>query len=180
MSLYIVKEIINTRHGVVMLNDELNREVMRFIARPIFFYKDKKKNFEDYNVPIYGELQLGATVCSNEFVSMQELHAGFLEGGKYLMSELNYNMLVVSTSSKEMYALYQQMVKELRKEFNNIDILETEEAHALLNTWPKEVVEALNVTSNGVFKDVFFAIKKDSLETYKGEWWNKSQEIMKR
>jgi hydrogenase maturation factor len=110
---------------------------------------------------------------------MEELHQGFLEGGKYLMTHVNYNMLVVSTSSKEMYALYQQMVRELRKEFNNIDILESEEAQALLNTWPQEVVNALNVTTNGIYKDVFFAIKKDSLETYKGNWWNTELEIVK-
>jgi hypothetical protein len=178
MSLKLVKSIVNPRHGIVLIVNEDDIEVARLTVRPVFFYKEKKKNFEDYNVPAYAELKLGAIVCSNEFASMEELHASFLEGGMYLMENVDYNMLIVSTAGKEMYDLYKEMTKELLKKFSSIKILENTESQALLKTWPENVIKGLNVTTNGVYKDVFFIMKKDSLETYKGEWWNESQEIL--
>lgn len=179
MTLKLLKQMINPRHGIVVLNDDTGTEAARLTVRPIFFYKEKKKNYEDYTVPVYAELMLGSTVCSNEFVSMEDLHAGFLEGGIHLMANVEYNMLIVSTAGKEMYELYKGMTVELKKQFSDIVILENEESHALLNTWPEDVIAGLNVTTDGTYKDVFFIIKKNSLETYKGKWWNEQQEIMK-
>lgn len=180
MSLRLIKEMVNSRHGIAMAMDDMNREVARFTVRPIFFYKDKKKNYEDINVPAYAELLLGDTVCSNELVDFKELHECVLQASVQLTRDVDCNMLVISTSSKDTYALLQEMSKELYKQVPNIQIFETEEAQALLNTWPTDVVNGLNVTTNGTFKNIFFVIKNNSLETYKGEWWDKSQEIMKK
>jgi|LakMenE01Jun11ns_1017448.scaffolds.fasta_scaffold9406391_2 hypothetical protein len=179
MSLKLVKGVINPRHSVVVIANENDTETARLTVRPVFFYKEKKKNFEDYNVPVYSELKLGTIICSNEFVSMEELHASFFEGSKWLITNVDYKMMIASASSPELYSLFSEMLKDVEKEFTNIVVLRNKEAYELLDLWPEEVTNALNVTANGLYKDIFLIIKKDSVENYKNEWWDNSQELMK-
>lgn len=142
--------------------------------QPYFFYKNGRKNFTDVNVPMFIEMTYNTNVCSADFVNSVELHDKFKEAVTYLVKSEYWNCILIPIPVKELYDLYVAN-KKVIESMEDIALYQNDETLNLVKPWKLE--DTLGIDNSKHYISLF---RKSKLDLYKTEWWDKSQEIMKK